>query len=285
MSRVKLWNQKVIILIDVLNQCVISYKTITRTIYFEIVKNKIAPPFRIAEFDMMHSNGISYEGDILDLGVEEKIVNKSGSWFKYGDEHIGQGKEKARTFLVENPDVADEIKQKILIAKGILGANGEVIELPVPDETNDEMPEEELDSAAVWLNPKRAWDNIAFNFFSIVGWKSKLTRGVDEKYKFPLTPRGCDFVQRVQWPKKLESIAEQPKAPPVAFSTKIDLRIGHEMTTFYRHGNQARLEADGESCEPIMLECDAPAQSCWRDFAIERNCLHSRRWKYKFVLT
>ena len=115
----------------------------------KIVKNKIAPPFRIAEFDMMHSNGISYEGDILDLGVEEKIVNKSGSWFKYGDEHIGQGKEKARTFLVENPDVADEIKQKILIAKGILGANGEVIELPVPDETNDEMPEEELDSAAV----------------------------------------------------------------------------------------------------------------------------------------
>jgi len=115
----------------------------------KIVKNKIAPPFRIAEFDMMHNNGISYEGDILDLGVEEKIVNKSGSWFKYGDEHIGQGKEKARTFLLENPDVANEIKQKILIAKGILGANGEMIELPVPDETLDEMPEEELDGAAV----------------------------------------------------------------------------------------------------------------------------------------
>ena len=61
----------------------------------KIVKNKVAPPFRVAEFDMMHSDGISLEGDILDLGVVHKIVNRSGAWFKYGSTHIGQGKEKS----------------------------------------------------------------------------------------------------------------------------------------------------------------------------------------------
>jgi recombination protein RecA len=84
----------------------------------KIVKNKVAPPFRIAEFDMMHTNGISYEGDILDLGVAHKIVQRSGSWFKYDSTHLGQGKEKARNFLIENPDVCEEIKNKILAAGG-----------------------------------------------------------------------------------------------------------------------------------------------------------------------
>ncbi|MEO9931358.1 recombinase RecA [Rhodopirellula bahusiensis] len=86
----------------------------------KIVKNKVAPPFRIAEFDMMHSNGISFEGDLLDLGTENKVVNRSGSWFKYGDTYLGQGKEKARNFLIENPDVSDEIKQKVLAAGGFV---------------------------------------------------------------------------------------------------------------------------------------------------------------------
>lgn len=80
----------------------------------KIVKNKVAPPFRIAEFDMMHTHGISYEGDILDLGVTEKIIVRSGSWFKYGDVHLGQGKEKARQYLVENPAVTQELREKIL---------------------------------------------------------------------------------------------------------------------------------------------------------------------------
>jgi recombination protein RecA len=80
----------------------------------KIVKNKVAPPFRIAEFDMMHTHGISYEGDILDLGVNEKIINRSGSWFKYGEVYLGQGKEKARQFLVENPAVSQELREKIL---------------------------------------------------------------------------------------------------------------------------------------------------------------------------
>jgi len=84
----------------------------------KIVKNKVAPPFRIAEFDMMHSNGISYEGDLLDLGVTHKVIDRSGSWFKYGNTHLGQGKEKARNFLVENPALCDEIRDKIMTDGG-----------------------------------------------------------------------------------------------------------------------------------------------------------------------
>ena len=84
----------------------------------KIVKNKVAPPFRIAEFDMMHTNGISLEGDILDLGVVHKIINRSGAWFKYGNTHIGQGKEKARNFLIENPDIREEIRNKVLAVGG-----------------------------------------------------------------------------------------------------------------------------------------------------------------------
>ena len=86
----------------------------------KIVKNKVAPPFRIAEFDMMHDNGISYEGDILDLGKVHKIVQQSGSWFKYDGVHLGQGKEKARNYLRENPDTCEEIRVKIMEAGGYL---------------------------------------------------------------------------------------------------------------------------------------------------------------------
>ncbi|MCA9271355.1 MAG: recombinase RecA [Planctomycetales bacterium] len=85
----------------------------------KIVKNKVAPPFRVCEFDMMHSNGISYEGDILDLAMTHKIAVRSGAWFRYGDVQLGQGKEKARAFLVENPAMTEEIKQKIMAASGM----------------------------------------------------------------------------------------------------------------------------------------------------------------------
>ncbi len=84
----------------------------------KVVKNKVAPPFRVAEFDMMHKDGISYEGDVLDLGMEQKIVARTGAWFRYGDMQLGQGKEKARQFLKENPEVTEEIKDKILAAGG-----------------------------------------------------------------------------------------------------------------------------------------------------------------------
>ena len=84
----------------------------------KVVKNKVAPPFRVAEFDMMHTDGISYEGDILDLGIDKKIVARTGAWFRYGDMQLGQGKEKARAFLKESPEVAEEIKQKIFAEGG-----------------------------------------------------------------------------------------------------------------------------------------------------------------------
>ncbi|MEX0613870.1 MAG: recombinase RecA [Pirellulales bacterium] len=87
----------------------------------KVVKNKVAPPFRSAEFDMLHSDGISYEGDLLDMGMEQKIVGRTGAWFRYGDLQLGQGKEKARLFLKENPQIAQEIKEKVLAAGGHKG--------------------------------------------------------------------------------------------------------------------------------------------------------------------
>jgi recombination protein RecA len=84
----------------------------------KVVKNKVAPPFRVAEFDMMHTDGISYEGDILDMGMEEKIIGRTGAWFRYGDMQLGQGKEKARLYLKENPKITEEIKEKIMAAGG-----------------------------------------------------------------------------------------------------------------------------------------------------------------------
>ncbi len=87
-----------------------------------IVKNKIAPPFRDAEFDIMFDKGISYEGDLLDLGVASEIVEKSGAWLNYGSVRLGQGRENAKKYLADNPELAVEIKNKILIAKGLLEA-------------------------------------------------------------------------------------------------------------------------------------------------------------------
>jgi recombination protein RecA len=83
----------------------------------KIVKNKVAPPFRIAEFDMMHADGISVEGDILDLAIAAKLVDKTGTWLRYGEVHLGQGREKARQFLKDNPQVAQELREKILASK------------------------------------------------------------------------------------------------------------------------------------------------------------------------
>lgn len=79
----------------------------------KVVKNKVAAPFKIAEFDIMFGQGISKIGEMIDLGIKHEIVEKSGSWFSYGSERIGQGKEKARQFLLDNPDVAAEIEAKI----------------------------------------------------------------------------------------------------------------------------------------------------------------------------
>ena len=78
-----------------------------------VVKNKVAPPFRKTEFDIIFGKGISKEGDLIDMGIEHKIVEKSGAWFSYNGERLGQGKENSRQFLKDNPKIADEIEQKI----------------------------------------------------------------------------------------------------------------------------------------------------------------------------
>jgi len=85
----------------------------------KVVKNKVAPPFKQVEFDIMYGEGISKNGEILDLGVKAGIVEKSGSWFSYGDERIGQGRENAKTFLKENPKIAWAIEDKIRAAHGL----------------------------------------------------------------------------------------------------------------------------------------------------------------------
>ncbi len=79
----------------------------------KVVKNKMAPPFRVAEFDIIYGQGISKVGEIIDLGVAAGIINKSGSWFSYGDSKIGQGREAVKDFLADNPEAAEEIEQKI----------------------------------------------------------------------------------------------------------------------------------------------------------------------------
>jgi len=87
-----------------------------------VVKNKIAPPFRESEFDLMFDSGISYEGDLLDLGLGCEVVEKSGAWLNYGDIRLGQGRENAKKYLAENKDLCEELKNKILIAKGLVEA-------------------------------------------------------------------------------------------------------------------------------------------------------------------
>jgi len=85
----------------------------------KIVKNKVAPPFRVAEFDMLNQSGISYEADVLDLAIAERIIDRSGTWLSYGDIKLGQGREKARLYLLENPSLVQELVQKIKAARGL----------------------------------------------------------------------------------------------------------------------------------------------------------------------
>jgi recombination protein RecA len=79
----------------------------------KVVKNKVAPPFRSAEFEILYGHGVSREGEIIDLGVRENLIEKSGSWYSYNGERIGQGKENAREFLLQNPTISAEIEAKV----------------------------------------------------------------------------------------------------------------------------------------------------------------------------
>ena len=85
----------------------------------KVVKNKVAPPFKQVEFDLMYNKGISYEGDILDIALQGDIIQKMGSWFSYGDAKIGQGRENAKQFLVDNDDIKDEVVSKVKAFMGL----------------------------------------------------------------------------------------------------------------------------------------------------------------------
>jgi len=91
----------------------------------KVVKNKVAPPFKQAEFDILFGEGISKEGVLIDMGIKEGLINKAGAWFSYGDIRLGQGKENARAYLKENPDIAIEIENKIKAKYGLLENNEE----------------------------------------------------------------------------------------------------------------------------------------------------------------
>jgi recombination protein RecA len=85
----------------------------------KVVKNKVSPPFKEVEFDIMYGEGISKVGELVDIGVKAGVVEKSGSWYSYKDERIGQGRENAKMFLKQNPGVASEIEDKIRAANGL----------------------------------------------------------------------------------------------------------------------------------------------------------------------
>ena len=99
----------------------------------KIVKNKVAPPFKEAEFDILYGQGISKEGGIIDMAVENNIIDKSGAWFAYKGQKIGQGKENARQYLIDNPEICNEIEQ--LIRESYMPADPEAF---VDDQTDDQ---------------------------------------------------------------------------------------------------------------------------------------------------
>jgi recombination protein RecA len=103
----------------------------------KVVKNKVAPPFRQVEFDIMYGTGISKTGELIDLGSKAGIVEKSGSWFSYDNQRIGQGRENAKAFLAENPDIAAKIEAAVRANAGILG-NSLAAEKDADDEDDDE---------------------------------------------------------------------------------------------------------------------------------------------------
>jgi recombination protein RecA len=99
----------------------------------KVVKNKVAPPFKQAEFDIMYGVGISREGSLIDVGVDNNIVRKAGAWYTYEGDQLGQGKENARAFLRDNPDLANEIEKRIKEALGIGARVDAPADVSLPD--------------------------------------------------------------------------------------------------------------------------------------------------------
>jgi recombination protein RecA len=94
----------------------------------KVVKNKVAPPFRQADFDILYGEGISREGEVVDLGVLHKVIEKSGAWYSYGSDRIGQGKDNAREFLKEHKDMAAEVEGKIRASAGVAAGAAALVE-------------------------------------------------------------------------------------------------------------------------------------------------------------
>jgi recombination protein RecA len=98
-------------------------ETVGSRVKVRVVKNKVAPPFRFTEVDLMHDRGISREGDLIDLAMEDKLIDKSGSWINYGDIRLGQGRENAKQYLRDNPALVEEITRKVLEKRGLTGSS------------------------------------------------------------------------------------------------------------------------------------------------------------------
>jgi recombination protein RecA len=110
----------------------------------KVVKNKVAPPFRTAEFDMMAADGISYEGDVLDLAAEAKLVTRTGAWFRYGDMQLGNGREKTRDYLKEHPELVAELREKVAASHAAkAGKHGPAAKSAGESDPEEEMPAEE----------------------------------------------------------------------------------------------------------------------------------------------
>jgi len=102
----------------------------------KVVKNKVSPPFRQAEFDIMYGKGISREGSLLDMAVDLNIIRKSGAWFTYDGEQLGQGRENAKTFLTDNPEIMVDISDKVLTLSGLKPSDETVDDDPAVDDAD-----------------------------------------------------------------------------------------------------------------------------------------------------
>jgi recombination protein RecA len=107
----------------------------------KVIKNKVAAPFRNAEFDIQYGFGISKEGSLLDVAIDQGIVRKSGAWFIYDEDQLGQGRENAKAFLADNPDIAAEIELKIKQKLGLISTDGDDV---VPVVEDAEIPADEV---------------------------------------------------------------------------------------------------------------------------------------------
>jgi recombination protein RecA len=130
-------------------------ETIGSRVKVRVVKNKVAPPFKQAEFDLMHDHGISREGDLLDLAIEDKVIDKSGAWINYGELRLGQGRENAKQYLRDNPALVDEITRKVLEKRGLLAGqppaaetNGEALPPAKPEPARKEREPSKRQTAA-----------------------------------------------------------------------------------------------------------------------------------------